>query len=260
MQGIARSFEKIAFVSSDVPEARQALERLAARYGNAEPCAADAIVALGGDGLMLQTLHRHLNDHVPIYGMNRGSTGFLMNDYSEEDLRGRLALAEINAIHPLVMRAVDQAGATHEALAINEVSLFREIYQAAKLRITIDGRTRLDELICDGVLLATPAGSSAYNLSAHGPIIPINAPLLALTPISPFRPRLWRGAILSNRAVVTFKTRESDKRPVSAVADNVEFKNVTEVTVRENRAHMVTLLFDPGLSLEERVLIEQFRY
>ena len=194
MQSAARNFDKIAFVSSDVPEARQAQERLVARYGEADPRTADAIVALGGDGLMLQTLHRHLNDHVPIYGMNRGSTGFLMNDYSEEDLRGRLARAEINVIHPLAMRAVDQAGQTHEALAINEVSLFREIYQAAKLKITIDGRARLEELICDGVLVATPAGSTAYNLSAYGPILPINAPLLALTPISPFRPRRWRGA------------------------------------------------------------------
>jgi len=180
MQSIARKFEKIAFVASDVTEARQALARLAGRYGNAEPRSADAIVALGGDGLMLQTLHRYLNDGVPIYGMNRGSTGFLMNDYSEDELRERLARAEISVIHPLAMRAVDERGAEHQALAINEVSLFREIYQAAKLRISIDGRVRLEELICDGVLVATPAGSTAYNLSAYGPILPINAPLLAL--------------------------------------------------------------------------------
>jgi NAD+ kinase len=199
MRDPKRAFEKIAFVASEVPDARQALERLCARYGNADAASADAIVALGGDGLMLQTLHGHINDGVPIYGMNRGSTGFLMNDYSEEDLRGRLARAEMNAIHPLAMRAIDGKGVSHEALAFNEVSLFREIYQAAKLRISIDGRVRLEELICDGVLVATPAGSTAYNLSAYGPILPINAPLLALTPISPFRPRRWRGALLAGR-------------------------------------------------------------
>jgi NAD+ kinase len=260
MQGIVRSFEKIAFVASDVSEARQALERLAARYGNAEPRTADAIVALGGDGLMLQTLHRHLNDHVPIYGMNRGSTGFLMNDYSEEDLRGRLARAEVNVIHPLAMRAVDQAGATHEALAINEVSLFREIYQAAKLKITIDGRTRLDELNCDGVLVATPARSTAYNLSAYGPILPINAPLLALTPISPFRPRRWRGALLPNVAKIRFDVLEPEKRPVSAVADHAETRAVAHVEVEQASGIDLFMMFDPGHSLDERILSEQFRY
>ncbi len=260
MQSAARNFDKIAFVSSDVPEARQALERLVARYGEADPRTADAIVALGGDGLMLQTLHRHLNDHVPIYGMNRGSTGFLMNDYSEEDLRGRLARAEINVIHPLAMRAVDQAGQTHEALAINEVSLFREIYQAAKLKITIDGRARLEELICDGVLVATPAGSTAYNLSAYGPILPINAPLLALTPISPFRPRRWRGALLPNVAKIRFDVLEPDKRPVSAVADHAETRAVAHVEVEQASGIDLYMMFDPGHSLDERILSEQFRY
>ena len=260
MGNVARDFDKIAFVASDVPEARQALERLAARYGNAEPGTADAIVALGGDGLMLQTLHQHLNDGMPIYGMNRGSIGFLMNDYSEEDLRGRLARAEINVIHPLAMRAVDAFGREHEALAFNEVSLFREIYQAAKLRITIDGRVRLPELICDGVLVATPAGSTAYNLSAYGPILPINAPLLALTPISPFRPRRWRGALLPNVAKIRFDVLEPDKRPVSAVADHAETRAVAHVEVEQASGIDLFMMFDPGHSLDERILSEQFRY
>jgi NAD+ kinase len=260
MQSAARTFQKIAFVASDVPEAREALGRLAARYGNAEPGGADAIVALGGDGLMLQTLHRHLNDHVPIYGMNRGSIGFLMNDYREDDLHGRLARAEVNVIHPLAMRAVDAHGQQHEALAINEVSLFREIYQAAKLRITIDGRVRLEELACDGVLVATPAGSTAYNLSAYGPILPINAPLLALTPISPFRPRRWRGALLPNVAKIRFDVLEPDKRPVSAVADHAETRAVVHVEVEQASGIDLFMMFDPGHSLDERILSEQFRY
>jgi NAD+ kinase len=260
MGNIARNFDKIAFVSSDVTEARQALERLSARYGNAEPGTADAIVALGGDGLMLQTLHSHLNDSVPIYGMNRGSTGFLMNDYSEEDLHGRLARAEISVIHPLAMRAVDAHGKEHRALAINEVSLFRQIYQAAKLKISIDGRVRLEELICDGVLVATPAGSTAYNLSAYGPILPIDAPLLTLTPISPFRPRRWRGALLPNAAKIRFDVLEPDKRPVSAVADHAETRSVAFVEVEQASGIDLFMMFDPGHSLDERILSEQFRY
>ena len=260
MQSIARNFEKIAFVASDVPEAQEARERLAKAYGNVEPRKAEAIVALGGDGLMLQTLHRHLNDRVPIYGMNRGSTGFLMNDYREDDLHGRLARAEINVIHPLAMRAVDASGGEHEALAINEVSLFRQIYQAAKLKISIDGRVRLEELICDGVLVATPAGSTAYNLSAYGPILPINAPLLTLTPISPFRPRRWRGALLPNVAKIRFEVLEPDKRPVSAVADHAETRSVTSVEVEQASHIDLFMMFDPGHSLDERILSEQFRY
>jgi NAD+ kinase len=260
MQSIARNFEKIAFVASDVPEAEEARERLANAYGNVEPRNAQAIVALGGDGLMLQTLHRHLNDRVPIYGMNRGSTGFLMNDYREDDLRGRLARAEINVIHPLAMRAVDASGREHEALAINEVSLFRQIYQAAKLKISVDGRVRLEELICDGVLVSTPAGSTAYNLSAYGPILPINAPLLTLTPISPFRPRRWRGALLPNAAKIRFEVLEPDKRPVSAVADHAETRSVTRVDVEQASNVDLFMMFDPGHSLDERILSEQFRY
>lgn len=251
---------KVSFVSSGTLDADKAVATLRTRYGDVPMDDAEVVVALGGDGLMLQTLHRVMKRRIPVYGMNFGSIGFLLNDFAEDGLYERLAAAKPTHIYPLSMRVLDAAGKVHEALALNEVSLFRATYQAVKVEILVDGETRLDELICDGVLLATPAGSSAYNLSAHGPIIPINAPLLALTPISPFRPRLWRGAILNNHAVVTFRVREVDKRPVSAVADNVEFKNVVEVVVRENRAHMVTLLFDPNLSLEERVLIEQFRY
>ena len=183
-----------------------------------------------------------------------------MNAFSEAALDERLAACQRTVIYSLAVTVLDASGNTRTALAISEVSLFRSTYQAAKLQILVDGEVRLDELICDGALLATPAGSTAYNLSAHGPILPIEAPLLALTPISPFRPRRWRGAILSNRAEVKFVTRESSKRPVSAVADNVEFQNVLEVTVREDRSHGVTLLFDPGTSLEERVLSEQFRF
>jgi len=250
----------INFVSSGTPEANAAAARLRVRYGQVDIDAASAVVALGGDGLMLQSLHRGMALGVPVYGMNFGTIGFLMNDFAEDNLLERLDAAKPTQIYPLSMEVVDAAGKQHTALALNEVSLFRATYQAVKVEILVDGQTRLEELICDGVLLATPAGSSAYNLSAHGPIIPITAPLLALTPISPFRPRLWRGAILSNRAVVTFRIKEAEKRPVSAVADNVEFKDVVEVVVRENRQRSVTLLFDPGSSLEERVLIEQFRY
>jgi NAD+ kinase len=247
-------------VTSGTPEAEHAAETLRGRYGNASFEDADVVVALGGDGLMLQTLHRVIGRPVPVYGMNFGSVGFLMNEYSADGLLERLAAANASDIYPLAMHVRTQDGAEHEALALNEVSLFRMTYQAIKIEIIVDGHTRLNELICDGVLLATPAGSTAYNLSAHGPILPIDAQLLALTPISPFRPRRWRGAILNNHAVVTFRTREADKRPASAVADSTEFQRVVEVTVREDRGQKATLLFDPGTGLEERVLTEQFRY
>jgi NAD+ kinase len=249
---------RLAFTASDRPEAQQALTTLAARYGNCEPTEADVIVALGGDGFMLETLHRHLGCTKPIYGMNRGSVGFMMNDYVEDGLPQRIMSAERAVIHPLSMRAVDRQGATHEALAINEVSLLRETRQTAKLRVSIDGKVRLQELICDGALVATPAGSTAYNLSAHGPIIPLNAQVLALTPISAFRPRRWRGALLPHTARVRFEVLESDKRPVSAVADNFEVREVCEVHVQENRGIELVMLFDAGRSLEERVLTEQF--
>jgi NAD+ kinase len=254
------SSEKMTFVSSGTPEADAAVETLRARYGEAGPDQASVVVALGGDGLMLQTLHQVMSRTLPVYGMNFGSIGFLMNEFSADALSERLAAARPTHIYPLAMQVRDTSGRTHEALALNEVSLFRSTFQAAKIEISVDGEVRLEELICDGVLLSTPAGSTAYNLSAHGPILPINAHLLALTPISPFRPRRWRGAILGNDAVVKFRTLEADKRPISAVADNVEFPKVTEVTVREDRSHQVTLLFDPGHSLEDRVLAEQFRF
>src|SRR5262245_61893017 len=255
-----QKFEKIAFVASEVPEARTALERLARLYGNAPAEEAEAIVALGGDGLMLQTLHRHLHDRIPIYGMNRGSVGFLTNDYQEDDLIGRLDRAEVSIIHPLAMRAVDRAGQMHDSLAINEVHLFRETYQAAKLRISIDGKVRLEELICDGALVATPAGSTAYNLSVFGPILPIDAPLLALTPISAFRPRRWRGALLPNAAKIRFDVLEAEKRPTSAVADHNETRSVVRVDVEQANGVDIFMMFDPGHSLDERILSEQFRY
>jgi Predicted sugar kinase len=251
---------RIWVVTNETRAADEAAARLRERYGVTSLADADFVVALGGDGLMLQTLHRVMGSDKPVYGMNFGSVGFMMNDFSENGLLDRLLASQRTRIYPLSMQVRDASGAERTALAINEVSLFRSTYQAAKLQIVVDGEIRLDELICDGALLATPAGSTAYNLSAHGPILPIEAPLLALTPISPFRPRRWRGAILSNRAVVRFVTLEANKRPVSAVADNVEFQNVLEVTVSEDRTHGVTLLFDPGTSLEERVLSEQFRF
>jgi NAD+ kinase len=215
----ARKIERVAFLASETQEAQEALARLAARYGNCPPARAQVIVALGGDGLMLQTMHAHMNDLVPIYGMNRGSVGFLMNEYREDGLLERLALAEKNRIHPLSMEVHDREGRVVKALAINEVYLFRQTAQAAKLKISVDGKVRLEELMCDGVLVATPAGSTAYNLSAYGPILPIDARLLAVTPISPFRPRRWRGALLPNEARILIEVLEPEKRPVSAVAD-----------------------------------------
>jgi NAD+ kinase len=249
---------RLAFLASDRPEAVAARQSLIARYGEAAAEEADVLVALGGDGFMLETLRRDLARRRPIYGMNRGSVGFLMNDYAEEGLLERIAAAEKAEIHPLVMRARDAAGQQHEAIAINEVSLLRQTYQSAKLRILVDGRARMSELICDGILVATPAGSTAYNLSAHGPIIPLSGQVLALTPISAFRPRRWRGALLSHKDRVTFEILEADKRPVSAVADNVEVRDVIQVDVVEDRSLSFTLLFDAGRSLEERVLAEQF--
>jgi NAD+ kinase len=254
------SFERIAFVSSETPEATDALARLTRRYGNIEPAKADVIVGLGGDGLMLQTLHRFMTAGKPIYGMHRGTVGFLMNDFNEDDLKARLAAAQTTVIHPLVMRTTDASGAKKESFAINEVSVFRQSYQAARLRIIIDGKTRLKELVADGVMVATPAGSTAYNLSVQGPIIPINAPLLALTPISPFRPRRWHGALLPDTAKVTIEVLDPRKRPVAAVADHDEVRNVAAVDVRMDHTISMQMLFDPGHSLDERILREQFGY
>jgi NAD+ kinase len=255
-----KSIESIAFVASDTREAQAALERLTARYGAADPANADVIVALGGDGLMLQTLHQFLGTAKPIYGMNRGSVGFLMNEYQEDGLLERLANAHYAVTHPLQMKATDSKGRKHTAKAINEVSLLRKSYQAAKLRISVDGRGRLDELIADGILLATPAGSTAYNLSANGPILPLNAPLLALTPISPFRPRRWRGALLPDRAKVSIAVLEPDKRPVGAVADHTEVNDVVAVEIAMDHSVDLVMLHDPGHSLDERILREQFGY
>jgi NAD+ kinase len=252
------TFEKIAFVATDVSEAQDALEQLSKRYGNCPPEEADVIVALGGDGLMLQTLHRYMEKRIPIYGMNRGSVGFLMNEYRDNDLKERLNAAETTTLHPLKMKAVSVDGKETSALAINEVSLLRETFQAAKIRIAIDGRVRMEEMICDGVLVSTPAGSTAYNFSAQGPIIPINAELLALTPISAFRPRRWRGALLPHTASVTFHVLEAAKRPVSAVADHTEVRNVECVTVSEESSIDLLMMFDEGHTLDERILAEQF--
>ena len=260
MTNTTHKFERVAFVASDNPEAQAALQRLTQRYSGYTGAKPDAVVALGGDGLMLQTLHRFMHRNLPIYGMNRGSVGFLMNEYQEDDLLERLDHAHTTVTHPLTMTATDAQGGTHRALAINEVSMFRQTHQAAKLRISVDGKVRLEELICDGVLVATPAGSTAYNLSAYGPILPISTDLLALTPISPFRPRRWRGALLPNKARIIIDVLEADKRGVSAVADHTETRSVIRVEIEEDATIDLIMLFDPGHSLDERILSEQFRY
>jgi NAD+ kinase len=253
-------YDKIAFVASTHDEAEAARRELAALYGGVGIDNAQVVVALGGDGFMLQTLHGLKSANTPIYGMNRGSVGFLMNEYGVDKLSERIASAERVVIHPLVMEATDTAGKMHRAPAFNEVSLLRQSYQAAKLKIAIDGKVRLAELISDGVLVATPAGSTAYNLSAHGPILPLTAPLLALTPLSPFRPRRWRGALLPDRARIELSVLEADKRPVSAVADHFEVRSVVRVSVHMDTTTSRVMLFDPGHSLDERILAEQFGY
>lgn len=249
---------RLAFAAADRPEAEAARRALIERYGDASAEEADVIVALGGDGFMLETLHDALEIKKPIFGMNRGSVGFLMNDYTEDGLVERIEAASPTVIHPLSMRAVTLSGEEQLGLAINEVSLLRQTRQSAKLSIAVDGRVRLPELICDGVMVATPAGSTAYNLSAHGPVIPLGAGILALTPISAFRPRRWRGALLPQTASVTFEVLEADKRPVSAVADDLEVRHVARVEVSERRDLALTMLFDADRSYEERVLAEQF--
>ena len=256
----AAGYDRIAFVASPFGEAKEAEKRLRKLYGNVKPENADVIVALGGDGLMLQTLRRFMRSGKPIYGMHRGTVGFLMNDYRLEKLRERLTAAHTTLIHPLLMCARDDRGRKHEHHAFNEVSLFRQTHQAAKLRILVDGQERLSELVADGVLLSTPAGSTAYNLSAQGPIIPIDAPLMALTPISPFRPRRWHGALLPDRAQVAVEVQNTDRRPVAAVADHDEVRNVRSVDIRMDHDIGMTILFDPGHSLDERILREQFQY
>ncbi|WP_027576799.1 NAD kinase [Bradyrhizobium sp. WSM1743] len=253
-------YDRIAFVASPGNEAQAAFGQLTRDYGNCDPKEADVVVALGGDGLMLQTLHQHMHSGKPIYGMHRGTVGFLMNEYSTQDLRARLEAAHESEINPLLMRATDVNDRVHLHHAINEVALFRQTYQAARLRILIDERERMSELIADGIMVATPAGSTAYNLSAQGPILPINAALLALTPISAFRPRRWRGALLPNTAYVVIEVLEGDKRPVAAVADHDEVRDVHRVEVLSDKTIAMRMLFDPGHSLEERILREQFGY
>lgn len=249
---------KIAFCAAETPDAREAHRRLASRYGNCGLDDAEVVVALGGDGFLLETLHQTIGRELPVYGMNRGSVGFLLNDYVEDTLPERLARAQMVPLHPLRMVATRMDGGMVEGLALNEVSLLRETRQTAKLRISIDGVVRMPELVCDGCLIATPAGSTAYNLSAHGPIVPLGADILALTPISAFRPRRWRGALLPHQARVVFEVLEPSKRPVSAVADYTEVREVSRVDVFEDRSVRLCLLFDPEHNLEERILKEQF--
>ena len=254
----SRGAPRIAFVASEAEAAQQALQELRQRYGTIAPEEASIVVPLGGDGFMLETLHRFAPQRVPIFGMHRGSVGFLMNSYRLDDLPERLAAAQPVELHPLEMAATDLAGICQHAIAFNEVSLLRESRQAAKLRVSVDDIVRLDELMADGILLCTPVGSTAYNLSAHGPIIPLGAGVLGLTPISAFRPRRWRGALLPHGARVRIEALETDKRPVSAVADFTEVRDVGAVEIHENRDISMTLLFDHEANLEERVLKEQF--
>ncbi|MFD2251901.1 NAD kinase [Pseudochelatococcus lubricantis] len=250
----------MAFVASDTAEAQAAAGRLKERYGASAPDDADIVIALGGDGLMLQTLHRFMGTGKPIYGMNRGSVGFLMNEFREEGLMERLAVAQRSVVHPLLMVAHDIHGQEFRAWGINEVFLSRQTYQAAKIRVWVDGEVRLRELIADGIMVATPAGSTAYNLSANGPILPLNAPLLALTPISAFRPRHWRGALLPDHARLRFDVLEADKRPVNAVADHTEVLSVAFVDIALDREVELVMLHDSGHSLDERILRAQFGY
>ena len=249
---------RIAFTASDAPLAQEARQRLVARYGDTPLDRAEVVVALGGDGFMLQTLHATERMEVPVYGMNRGTVGFLMNAYAEDDLPARLAAAEEAILNPLSMTATTVAGERHEALAINEVSLLRAGPQAARLRISVDGKVRLEELVCDGVLVATPAGSTAYNYSAHGPVLPIGSGVLALTAIAPFRPRRWRGALLPRTASVLVEVADPVKRPVMADADSRSVRDVIRVVIRSEPAVRHRILFDPGHGLEERLLQEQF--
>jgi NAD+ kinase len=249
---------RLAFLAAPTDEAQEALHRLQCRYPHVAPNEADILVALGGDGFLLETLHRHLSLNRPVYGMKRGTVGFLTNDYDEDTILDRVKSAQSFPLHPLKMTATRQNGDTTEGLAFNEVSLLRETRQAAKLQISIDGKVRLPELIADGLLVATPAGSTAYNLSANGPIIPMGANLLALTPISAFRPRRWHGALLPSTADIEIKVLDAGKRPVSAVADSSEVRDITHVRIRESRSITTHLLFDPGHNLEERILQEQF--
>lgn len=257
MDGIGTT-TRIAFAASDAPLAQEALADLIGLYGEWGPDEADVMVALGGDGFMLQTLHATQGLDLPVYGMNRGTVGFLMNEFAADHLPSRLAQAEEAIINPLRMRATQVDGEVHEALAINEVSLLRAGPQAAKLRISVDGRVRLEELVCDGALVATPAGSTAYNYSAHGPILPIGSGVLALTAMAAYRPRRWRGALLPKSARVRFDVVEAGRRPVMADADSRSVMNVASVEIESDPSVEHRILFDPGHGLEERLIREQF--
>lgn len=249
----------LSFIASKRPDAQDACRRLTDRYGNVPIEKAEILVALGGDGMMLEALHTVMNYGIPVYGINYGSVGFLMNDPAESDLVSHLRRSEKTSIHPLRATVTDIKGQSFSALAINEVSLLRETRQTAKVRISIDGRVRLEELAADGVMVSTPAGSTAYNASAHGPILPLGSRTLALTPISAFRPRRWRGALLSHDSKVRFDVLNPEKRPVSAVADNQEFRDVVSVDIEEAADVSLHMLFDEGRALGERILIEQFQ-
>ncbi|HXC29584.1 MAG TPA: NAD kinase [Stellaceae bacterium] len=252
------SLPRVAFVASDAEAAQQALADVSRTYGTIDPAEADIIVPLGGDGFMLETLHRFAGKGVSIFGMHRGSVGFLMNPYQLDGLAERLDTAQRVTLYSLEMAATQESGAVTRAIAFNEVSLLRETRQAAKLKISVDGVVRLEELMADGILLATSVGSTAYNLAAHGPIIPLDAEILALTPISAFRPRRWRGALLRRGARVRIDCLETEKRPMSAVADFTEVRDITAVEIAENRDIAMTLLFDRDANLQERVFKEQF--
>lgn len=249
---------KAHFFTADTLTAKQAKSALVKLYGDTPLAAADVVVALGGDGSMLRALHDSIKHKKPVFGMNRGSIGFLLNEYREDGLLERLKKAYTVKVNPLRMKVKTVSGQTEEALAMNEVSLLRETRQAAKLKISIDGVVRLDELICDGIIVATPAGSTAYNLAAHGPIIPLGAELLALTPISAFRPRRWRGALLPHTSRMVFDVQEASNRPVSAVADFTEIRDAAGVEVWRDESVEISLLFDPEMNLNERIIKEQF--
>ena len=252
--------QKPFFLASNNADAQKKKENLEKKFGNNSSDTADVIIVLGGDGFMLEAIKNQMEKSLPLFGLNYGSVGFLMNAVNDEDLIQRLNSSQSIKISPLSMTANTADGSAHEAIAINEVSLLRETHQAAKIKISIDGNVRLDELVCDGVLLSTPSGSTAYNLSAHGPILPINADVLALTPISAFRPRRWKGAILNNKSEVKFEVIDSHKRPVSAVADSAEFREIESVVIKQDNQKSVELLFDAQHSFEERILNEQFKF
>ena len=249
---------KIAFLASETPKAQTSLDTMIQQYGQCDPLQADVMVVLGGDGFMLQCLHQYMHHDIPVFGLRRGTVGFLMNDYADNDLLNRIEAAQETVLHPLLMQATDINGDLHESLAINEVSLLRQTKQSAHIGIKINGQTKIETLVGDGVMVATPAGSTAYNLSVHGPVIPLGSEILALTPISPFRPRRWRGAIIPSHAEVTFDILNHEKRPVSATADNTEVRDVKQVVIKESQTVKIKALYDPMHNLEDRIINEQF--